>query len=199
MVTVALSKIRSDTPLFSLLIYTGLRRGEALGLSWDNVNLDGDRPTVKIGQTVVRTHSSGIMFSKPKTDKSNREVTLNPSVAEDLRVIKKRQMEQTLRLGTPWNTINLVFPNSVGGPMEPAVVNRALKRHVAKARIDRHVRVHDLRHTCGSLMHQNGVASKEIQEILGHEDIQTTLNLYVHTNPEMLRNATDTLYKAILR
>ena len=108
-------------------------------------------------------------------------------------------MEQALRLGTSWSKSNLVFPNGVGGPMQPSVVNRALKRHVAKAGIDRHVRVHDLRHTCGSLMHQNGVASKEIQEVLGHEDIQTTLNLYVHTNSEMLRNATDTLYKAIAR
>ena len=81
--------------------------------------------------------------------------------------------------------------------MASYLVNRALKRHVTKAGIGRHVRVHDLRHTCGSLMHHNGVNPKEIQEILGHEDIQTTLNLYVHTNPEMLRNATDTLYRAI--
>jgi integrase len=185
------------TLLFSLLIFTGLRRGEALGLSWKNVNLDGGKPTLKVEQTVVSTRSNGVMFSKPKTAKSNREVTLNPQDAANLAAIRTRQIEQCFRLGTPWNPSGLVFPNSVGGPMEPAVVNRALKRHVGRVGIDRHVRVHDLRSTCGSLMHQNGVDAKEIQEVLGHEDIQTTLNLYVKTNPEMLRDATDRLYKAI--
>ena len=102
-----------------------------------------------------------------------------------------------LRLGKIWNDNNLVFPNTTGGYIEPTVVSRALKRTVRKSGIDRHIRVHDLRHTCGSVVYQNHVTAKEIQKILGHKNIQITLDLYIHTNTERLRDATDTLDKAI--
>ncbi len=81
--------------------------------------------------------------------------------------------------------------------MEPAVVNRALDRTLLKAGINKKVRVHDLRLTCGSLMHQDGADSKEIQEILGHEDIQTTLNIYVKPNLKTLKGATDRLHNVL--
>ena len=83
--------------------------------------------------------------------------------------------------------------------MWSSTVQRALTRSLKGVGIDRHIRIHDLRHTCGSLMHQRGVSAKEIQNILGHEDIQTTLNLYVHTSPETLRDAVDILGEAIAR
>ena len=81
--------------------------------------------------------------------------------------------------------------------MWSSTVQRALTRSLKGVGIDRHIRIHDLRHTCGSPMHQRGVSAKEIQNILGHEDIQTTLNLYVHTSPETLRDAVDILGEAI--
>ena len=84
-----------------------------------------------------------------------------------------------------------------GTPREPAVVNRALARSITAAGIDRKVRVHDLRHTCASLMIENGVPPKVVQDIMGHSSYSVTMNIYVHTNPVMLRSATDILNKAI--
>ena len=71
------------------------------------------------------------------------------------------------------------------------------KHPLIKTGIDRHIRVHDLRHTCASLMIQNGVSPKAVQDILGHSTYVVTMNTYVHTNPEMLRTAVDILGKTI--
>ena len=84
-----------------------------------------------------------------------------------------------------------------GTPREPAVVNRALTQSITAAGIDRKVRVHDLRHTCASLMIESGVLPKVVQDIMGHSSYTVTMNIYVHTNPVMLRSATDILSKAI--
>jgi integrase len=175
------------TPLFTLLVHTGLRRGEALGLSWDKVDLEGEPPSLKVVRALVSTRG-GTKFSEPKTEKSRRAVTLNPSTVTALKVQKLQAHD---------GPDNLVFPNMTGGSMEPAVVNRALDRTLLKAGINKKVRVHDLRLTCGSLMHQDGADSKEIQEILGHEDIQTTLNIYVKPNLKTLKGATDRLHNVL--
>ena len=77
------------------------------------------------------------------------------------------------------------------------MINRALKRTANKAGIEGKLRVYDLRLTCASQMQQNGVPDAEIQKTLGHKNIQTTLDLYVKTGPEMLRNAADIIGEAI--
>jgi len=100
-------------------------------------------------------------------------------------------------MGKHWQDNDLVFPSTTGTPREPAVVNRALARSITAAGIDRKVRVHDLRHTCASLMIENGVPPKVVQNIMGHSSYSVTMNTYVHTNPAMLRSATDILDTAI--
>ena len=81
--------------------------------------------------------------------------------------------------------------------MQPSVVNRNLNRTVSKAGIDRHVRVQDLRHTCATLMVQQRVQVNQVQRTLGHSNYSTTMDVYVHTNPENLRDAINTLDSAI--
>ena len=182
------------TPLFTLLVGTGLRRGEALGLAWDHVDLTAG--TLKVTRSLVSTRA-GTRFVDPKTDESRRTVPLNDSVVRQLNAHRVRQAEYRLGMGKHWQDNDLVFPSTIGTPREPAVVNRALARSITAAGIDRKVRVHDLRHTCASLMIENGVPPKVVQDIMGHSSYTVTMNIYVHTNPAMLRSATDILDAAI--
>ena len=182
------------TPLFTLLVGTGLRRGEALGLAWDHIDLTAG--TLKVTRSLVSTRA-GTRFVDPKTDESRRTVPLNDSVVRQLNAHRVRQAEYRLGMGKHWQDNDLVFPSTIGTPREPAVVNRALARSITAAGIDRKVRVHDLRHTCASLMIENGVPPKVVQDIMGHSSYSVTMNIYVHTNPAMLRSATDILDAAI--
>jgi len=182
------------TPLFTLLVGTGLRRGEALGLAWDHIDLTTG--TLKVTRSLVSTRA-GTRFVDPKTDESRRTVPLNDSVVRQLNAHRVRQAEYRLGMGKHWQDNDLVFPSTIGTPREPAVVNRALARSITAAGIDRKVRVHDLRHTCASLMIENGVPPKVVQDIMGHSSYTVTMNIYVHTNPAMLRSATDILDAAI--
>lgn len=193
------------TPLFTVLVHTGLRKGEALALTWDNVDLDRmvegkqvpvDNPTLKVTKTLQFT-TKGKSLGKPKTDSSRREIPLSSSVVQALLTHRTAQNELRLSLGKGWNDNNIVFPNTVGEFMSKRLPNENLTQACKAAGIDRNVRVHDLRHTCGSLMHQNGVSAKDISTILGHKSIQITLDLYVHTNTETLRQATDILDQVI--
>jgi integrase len=86
-------------PMFTLFVYTGLRRCEALGLTWDNVDLDSDSPTLKVAQTLASTRSNGTMGSIPKSIAGNREVPLSNSVFQVLRTHRTNQNELRLRLG----------------------------------------------------------------------------------------------------
>jgi integrase len=185
------------TPLFTLLTGTGLRIGEALGLEWASVDME--HGVLSVTRSLQNVPKLGFIFNEPKTEASRRIVPLNIAVVSAMKTHQARQASQRLSLGPNWKDQGLVFPNSWGSPMWVSTAQRALDRSLKEVGVDRHIRIHDLRHTCGSLMHQSRVAAKEIQNILGHENIQTTLNLYVHTNPETLRDAVDTLGAAIAR
>ena len=80
-----------------------------------------------------------------------------------------------------------------------STAQRALDRSLKGVGVDRHIRIHDLRHTCATLMVEKGVNPKLVQDIMGHSNYATTLNIYVHTNPETLRDAVDILGEAIAR
>ena len=182
-------------PLFALLTGTGLRIGEALGMLWDNIDLEVG--SLKVTRSLQRVAGVGLIFNEPKTESSRRTIPIGSSVVERLKAHRVSQAEHRLKLGGNWKNQGLVFPNGWGSPMEASRAYRALQRTLPKAGIDRHIRVHDLRHTAASLMIENGVPPKVVQAILGHSSYTTTMDIYVHTNPEMLRSATDILDKAI--
>jgi len=92
-----------------------------------------------------------------------------------------------------------VFPNSWGSPMWPSAASRALHRSLKEIGVERHINIHDLRRTCGSLMSEKGVPIKQIQGILRHAHYSTTMDIYVKNSPESLRDAVNTLEDAIAR
>ena len=176
-------------PFWSFQIGTGLRLGEALGLSWDNVDMD--RRRVMVRRSLQAVKGQGLLYQPPKTIKSRRTVVLPIPVVDGLSAHRSRQAEQRLQLGPDWEGENLVFPNEWGKPMHPTRVNRALNRSIKAAGITRHIRVHDLRHTAASLALRNGIHPKVVQEMLGHSTIAITLDIYSHLMPTMQEEAAD--------
>lgn len=96
------------------------------------------------------------------------------------------QLEERLRLGSAWNSsLDLVFPNRIGGIMIPDnLAKRSFKQFLAAAGLPK-IRFHDLRHTAATLMLSRDVHPKVVSEMLGHADISITLRVYAHVTPHM--------------
>ena len=180
------------TPLFQVLIHTGMRRGEALGLKWDKVDLDSPEPSLRVEEVLLSTRD-GNQFGEPKTKGSRRTIFLNSYAVEGLKTARKSQNISRLKMGADWVNTGLVFTNIWGKALDPSSANRALKRSLKLAGVTKNIRLHDLRHTCATLMVQNGVVTKQVQGVLGHANYATTMDMYVHNTDETLKEATDAL------
>ena len=168
-------------PLWVVLGTTGLRLGEALGLSWDDVNIGSGRVVVRRG--LQRQRRAGKVFVPLKTARSYRTVVLTRRAVEALR--DQRQLHDELRVTEEgWNDQGLVFPDTVGGPMEPGHPGSVLRRVLREAGLPP-IRVHDLRHTAATIMLVEGVHPKVVQDMLGHSTITTTLDTYSHVMPTL--------------
>ena len=96
-----------------------------------------------------------------------------------------------------WGNSGLVFPNEWGDPLEPTRINRALKATLSAVGVDKHIRVHDLRHTAASLALRKGIPGKVVQEMLGHATYATTMDIYSHVDPGMHKEAALEMNKAL--
>ena len=176
-----LGRTRDDrlNALWVLLSSAGLRIGEALGLRWRDVDLEGGR--LSVSQALQRRRGIGLVFVEPKTTRSRRAVELTRRAVEALEQHRRRQ--SALRLLTPgWQESGLVFTSLRGGAMQPHQANTELTRALAAAGLP-HIRVHDLRHTTATVMLAAGIHPKVVQELLGHKTIATTLDTYSHVLP----------------
>ncbi len=160
------------------MLYTGLRRSEALGLTWADVDLDLCR--LRVRQTLHRL-SSGYVISPPKTRKSRRQVELPPSLALLLCNYRSEVETQWLLLGKPLTDKDFVFAYPDGAPLDPSTVIHIFARVVRKAGLE--LRLHDLRHSFASLMLAAGVNAKAISQSMGHANIGITLDTYAHLLP----------------
>jgi integrase len=168
--------------LYVLAISTGLRRGELLGLRWDDVDLE--RGTLRVGRSLVREggrHTVG----ETKTRRGRRQVNLTPRTVSALKAHRKHQLEERMKLAGLHEDYGLVFSTRVGTPMNPEnLVQRSFKPLLKKAGLPE-IRFHDLRHTCATLLLGRGVHPKLVQELLGHATIAMTLDYYSHYLPSM--------------
>jgi integrase len=180
--------------LWTLLLTTGLRRGEALGLKWDDVDFDAGRLAVR--RTLVSVGYK-IRWSEPKTAASRRVVALDPGTVAALRAHRARQNEERLALGVGYLDQELVFCDVAGEPLHPDGVTQRFDRLVRNAGL-RRIRLHDLRHTAATLMLEEGVALKAVAERLGHSSIRTTSDLYQHVSETMQEDAAAKLGAALL-
>lgn len=172
--------------LYYMAISTGLRQGELLGLKWED--LDWNEETIIIRRQLQRISRMGLVFSDLKTFRGRRTLVLGPNTMENLRDHTRRQSIEESFAGDRWHSNNLVFPSTIGTPMEPRNVIRDFKGVLGKAGLP-DIRFHDLRHTAATLMLQEGIHPKLVQERLGHSSISITLDTYSHVLPTMHKEA----------
>jgi integrase len=169
-----------------LAIALGLRQGEALGLSWENVDLDSG--TLRIRQALQYQPGHGLEVVEPKTARSRRTVPLPISVVAVLRAHQERQQQAREAAGHRWIETGLVFTTATGTPISPRNDYRTFRELLVRGDL-RRIRLHDLRHTAASLLLAQGESPRVIMEILGHSQISVTMNTYSHVSPEVARDA----------
>ena len=172
--------------LYVLAVTTGMRQGELLALRWSGVDLD--RGLVQVTGTMTRTES-GLSIAPPKTARSRRAVALADQAIEALIRHRVRQKQEKALLGEAWVEGDLVFPNSIGGPMQrDHLVKRDFAPLLQRAGLSA-IRFHDLRHTAATLLLSEGVHPKVASEMLGHATVAITLDRYSHVTETMQRAA----------
>ena len=168
---------------FYLLIATGLRRGELLGLRWEDVQGD----TLNIEQSLVVVKNKA-QFSTPKTERGIRRVAISPDVIEVLEEHRARQAQEKETLGESWTDSGLVFASEVGTPIHPRNFYRTWRVLLKKVDVLR-TSIHDLRHLHVSLLIDKDVDQKTIADRVGHTDPSFTLRRYGHLFEKRRRKA----------
>ena len=179
-----------------MLILGGFRRGELLGLYWDHI--DFENQTVKIDKSLLSTSGIGIYEGKVKTVKSNRTVALPKECFDLLREYKKLQEDRKRVLGKEWQDSPYVFKMIKGGQMKPDWLSRSWNTLLENNNL-RHIRLHDLRHTCATYLLSIGTPIATVSRKLGHSDIYTTLNTYTHSIDKDDKEAVEKLADRLFR
>lgn len=171
-----------------IAFYTGLRRGEILGLTWANVDLVEGTIYVMQGRQFV---GSEIVTTGVKTAKSKRKVVLFDFVTQELKKEKLRQEEDFAEWGEHYKATkdDFICRWDDGTPLRPEYLSKKFKKIVADLDISDNMRFHDLRHSHATWLMKEGVHPKIVSERLGHSDIQTTMNIYSHVSIDMQRDA----------
>ena len=173
---------------FVLAIYLGLRRGELLGLQWDD--LDFEAGTLKVRRQVAMV-GGRVVVQEPKTPGSRRVLVLDAGLLKVLAQWKSDQTEWARSLaapGKPVPRVRWLFPALTGGPMSPQnFVRRHFLPLAAKAGLPEGIRLHDLRHTFATLAALGGVPMHVTARQLGHSTTRMTAEVYSHVLPEMQR------------
>jgi integrase len=172
-----------------LIAATGLRRGEALALRWDRLNLEAAE--LKVQDTLGRIGKQ-LVISEAKTERSRRPVPLSPSLVAMLRKHKAAQNAERLAAGDQWQDNNLVFTTALGHKVEPRNILRIIETAAKTAGIA-DVGVHILRHSAATLWLENGVPLKVASDLLGHSSVAITADIYMHTSDTTARSAIDGL------
>ncbi|MFW3168964.1 tyrosine-type recombinase/integrase [Geodermatophilus sp. CPCC 206100] len=182
-------------PLFALLVHTGLRRGEALGLQWSDVDLA--HGILRVRGTLSRVDGE-LVVTEPKTAKSKRFVPISEPAERLLRAQQEAQAEERRHAASAWRQTGFVFTTEAGEPCDPRNAFRALRVAAAKAGLPQ-AGLHTLRHSAASVMLTRGVPLKVVSEILGHSSIAITGDIYGHVSPDVARQAMSTLGDAFDR
>jgi len=168
--------------LYVLAVHTGMRQGELLALRWQDVDMEN--AVVSVRRTLTRSGGK-VTFGEPKTKKSRRSIRLAPQATEALRAHLERQLRDMEILGDRYRDQGLVFTTDTGAPINPSNLRQRSFALLLKRAGLPHMRFHDLRHTCATLLLSRGVHPKFVQELLGHATIAITLDTYSHVMPSM--------------
>lgn len=178
--------------MIRLLLFTGLRRGELLGLKWEDVNFD--LKVLHIFRTTQYLPGKGVYRDETKNATSNRVIKLSNTAVEDLRKYKVWQMEQQLKTGDQWHDTGYIFTAWDGTQFHPDTLTSWFSSFI-KAHADAlpHITVHSLRHTNATLQIAGGVPLTTVAKRLGHANTVTTSRIYAHAIKSADEAAAETL------
>lgn len=198
----------------NLLIFTGCRRGEIMGLKWNKVDFRNNQ--IKIDSNLLYAKDKGIYEDTPKTEQSKRTIKIPVELVELLKTYKKQYNENRLLLGSKWNNTNFLFTQENGNPMHPDTLtdycsefskkyNKLInkenkgKKENEKLKLLPHINPHAFRHTQASLLFFAGADCTTISKRLGHSKVSTTTDIYSHLMQKADETASDTLADVLLR
>lgn len=187
-----LFKAIKDEPLFPLIYFTavfGLRRSEVLGLKWDSVDFDNNRLYIK--HTVVR-FSTIVEKDCTKNEASRRSYPLGDIPKSMLLELKEKENRNRKLCGKDYIDNDYIFKWDNGEPYKPEYISHIFQTMLEKNGL-RKIRFHDLRHSCASLLVALDYQIKDIQEWLGHADINTTANIYSHLDTRRKNNIANSM------
>lgn len=169
-----------DYLCFATLAYTGMRLGEMLALKW--TDLDLTKKTIRITKTYYNPNnkSTGYQLLTPKTKKSIRTIKIDDGLVSLFKAHKREQMELKMKQRLVYEDQSFIFAENIGHPRVMKQMVLRLQRLMKRLDVDKHITPHSFRHTHTSLLIEAGAGVKEIQERLGHSDINTTMNIYAH-------------------
>lgn len=176
-----------DDPLFPLIKTTaiyGLRRSEVLGLKWDSVDFQNDLLTIK--HTVSKV-TKVVEKDKTKNNASHRSFPLVEEIREIILLLKDAEKRNKKLFGASYHSNEYIFKWDDGTPFSPDYVSQHFSA-ILKANHFPHIRFHELRHSCASLLINQGFTLKDVQEWLGHADIKMTANIYSHLDVTRKKN-----------
>jgi integrase len=177
-----------DDALYSLwhtLAMTGMRRGEGLGLRWEDVDFEAARLSVR---RALIPSGREVVVSEPKTARGRRSIALDPETVAVLKSQAARQLDHQADWLEGWTDSGYVFTAEDGQYLNPEAVTRWFRQAVKKSMLPT-IRLHDLRHTHATLALQAGVHPKVVSERLGHATVAMTLDIYSHAIPAMQEEA----------
>jgi integrase len=180
--------------LYELALRTGLRKGELLGLHWEDLDLTTG--TASIRHSLQRTRTGGLTHLPTKTRASERRIALPTECLHSLKKHQERQDKERETAGSAWQDSGLVFITPAGRPLDPANLTRRFRSFLNRAGL-RRIRFHDLRHSTATLLLEQGVDLIVIKELLGHAHIGVTAGVYAHVRLRLQRQAIDTLGNAL--
>lgn len=184
--------------IYYVTLFTGMRQGEVLGLTWDCVNFE--RNTILVNKQLQKTQKVGGEYVLVPTKNSrSRTIMVAPSVMEMLKLQRDKQMFQQKRAGEAWeNEWNLVFTDEMGKFLPHFTVYKAFKAVVTRMGMPEE-RFHDLRHSYAVVSLESGDDIKTVQSNLGHATASFTLDVYGHVSQRMKQQSADRMEEFIQR
>lgn len=199
-------------PVFAVMLGTGMRVGELTGLRWCDVDFDFDEDLIRVNHTLVfynHGDNKGCTFSinTPKTEAGNRTIPILPSVKEALQMERKTQQELDVKCSVSIDGYSdFIFVNRFGATQHQGTLNKAIKRIIRDCNDEVLLKskekdpvllppfsCHSLRHTFTTRAVESGMNVKVLQEVLGHKDISTTLNIYTDVTKDTKKKEVSTL------
>ncbi|MDI6712694.1 MAG: site-specific integrase [Anaerosomatales bacterium] len=172
-------------PVFALIAALGLRRGEALGLKWEDVDLEAR--VLRVRRTLSEVDGE-LVLTEPKTAKARRTLALSDGLVALLKEQRRRQIAERLQAGSWWTESGHVFTTEFGRPVHPSNLARTFRAAVSKAGVPG-ASLHTLRHSAATAWIEQGFSLKAVSELLGHADIRVTADVYGHVAERVQREA----------